>query len=89
MAGIWKVMRLGCFDGCFGGSMYYIWVRVDHETRVMRGCTLYSTLEKALMIAERHFSDKAYEIDFESDTVYVSEAAKAVANGGQYSLFGV
>ena len=69
--------------------MYEFWIRVDRETRMMRGCCLYSTLEYAHVIARRHCGvDGAYEIDCEGVTVYVSPAARAIMNGGQYSLFG-
>ena len=61
--------------------MYYVWVRIDSETRMMKGCTTHVSIVQA--------HEFAYEIDCDGKTVYISEKSKAILNGGQYGLFGV
>ena len=67
--------------------MYEVWVRIDRETRMMRGCILHSTLERAHEFAAQQWGGRAYEIDCDGETVFVSEKSRAILNGNQYSLF--
>jgi hypothetical protein len=68
---------------------FEVWIRVDSETRMMKGCVLHSSITEAHEFAEAYWEGRAYEIDCNGETVYVSPAAKAVVNGGQYGLFGL
>ena len=65
---------------------WYVWLRVDRETRKMCGTTWMCSFEEALEWAERQFGDRAFEIDNGGRTVYVSELSKVILNGGQYGL---
>tara|TARA_R110002020_G_scaffold172597_1_gene362912 strand:- start:733 stop:942 length:210 start_codon:yes stop_codon:yes gene_type:complete len=69
--------------------MYYVWVRIDSETRMMKGCTMHVSIVQAHEFAEAYWGGRAYEIDCDGKTVYISEKSKAILNGGQYGLFGV
>jgi hypothetical protein len=68
---------------------YEVWIRIDRETRMMRGCVLHSSIVQAHEFAEAYWEGRAYEIDCNGKTVYVSPAAVAIVNGGQYGLFNV
>tara|TARA_R110002020_G_scaffold358855_4_gene571479 strand:+ start:1227 stop:1442 length:216 start_codon:yes stop_codon:yes gene_type:complete len=68
--------------------IYEVWIRIDSETRMMRGCILHSSMERAHEFARTFWEGRAYEIDRDGVTVYVSEKSRAIMNGGQYSLFG-
>ena len=65
---------------------YYVWLRVDKETRTMAGTTWLCSLEEALEWAQKQFGDRAFEIDNGGTTVYVSELSKVILNGGQFGL---
>jgi hypothetical protein len=67
--------------------MYEVWVRIDRETRMMRGCMFQRTLEEAHAFAARQWGGRAYEIDFGGETVFVSAESSLILNGNQYSLF--
>jgi|TARA_R110002051_G_scaffold39938_2_gene83588 hypothetical protein len=64
-----------------------VWVRVDRSTRMMRGGRMHCTVEEAHAFAAQQWGGRAYEIDCDGVTVFVSPKAAAVMNGGQYSLF--
>ena len=65
---------------------YHVWLRVDRNTRKLSGTMMHTTLESALEWALQQFGDRAFEIDNGGRTVYVSELAKVVRNGGQFGL---
>jgi predicted RNA-binding protein (virulence factor B family) len=67
---------------------YYVWLRVDKETRKMGGLMMHTTLERTLEWAKVQFGDRPFEIDNGGNTVYVSELSKVILNGGQFGLFG-
>ena len=68
--------------------MYQVWVRIDRETRMMKGCTMHVSIVQAHEFAEAYWCGRAYEIDCDGETVFVSCKAAAILNGDQYSLFG-
>ena len=68
---------------------YEVWIRIDRETRMMKGCILHSSIVQAHEFAEAYWDGRAYEIDCNGETVYVSEKSRAILNGGQYGLFNV
>jgi hypothetical protein len=67
---------------------FYVWLRVDKDTRKMCGTTWLNSFEEALSWAEQQFGDRPFEIDNGGRTVYVSELSKVILNGGQFGLFG-
>ena len=66
---------------------YYVWLRVDKETRKMGGLRMHSTFERTLEWAKVQFGDRAFEIDNGGKTLYVSELSKVILNGGQFGLW--
>ena len=70
-------------------ASFEVWLRIDTTTRMRwrPSLIMHLTLELAHTWVAKHWPGRAYEIDYEGKTVFVSVKSEAILNGDQYGLF--